>query len=217
MNDNIMEESPVIDILGIKFDEEMNFKTHVRDLARAGASKLAALRRISPLLNAEGCKIVYESQVRPTLEFAPLTWMSCPLSHHALLDKLDERAQRMINICDGATGRDGPANILQHRRDVAGITVLYKATFLNTPWLTVLRGTLSRPLYATREAESSDLSLVVPRSRTSLHQRSFIPRMTRLWNVFVRSINQPEFNSVQCVKLRINNWLKCNNFTLYAM
>lgn len=77
----------------------MNFKAHVeRSGTERGYETGCSLMHLS--LSAEGCKILYETKVRPTLEYAPLTWMSCPTLYLSPLDSVDERAQR-INRCCG--------------------------------------------------------------------------------------------------------------------
>ncbi|XP_047502991.1 uncharacterized protein LOC125048371 [Penaeus chinensis] len=195
INGEVLSAKSIIKVLSIKFDEKMNFKAHVKGLARNRATELAALRPLSSSLSPESCKILYEAQVRPPLEYAPLTWISCPASYLSLLDKVDERARRIINECGGGVGFVGPAYSLQHRRDVAGVTALHKATFLDIPWLSALRGTPMRRTYAT----TSPPGLFVPRSRTSLHQRSFMPRVTR--NAFITSVDSLEHSLTQSVKV----------------
>ena len=202
-----MEESSTLDILGIKFDNKLTLKDHVKNLARKGAGKLAVLRRIAPLLDSKGCKILYESQVRPSFEYSPLSWMACPPSYLQLLDKLDHRARRMINTREGGIIPDKAPDSLQHRRDVAGLTVLHKANFQNNPWLSPLRAEVITPIHGTRGTTASEYTLKVPRSRTSLHQRSFLPHLTRLWNNFAAAIDVSLHRSAQSIKLAIHIWL----------
>ncbi|MPC18231.1 hypothetical protein E2C01_011109 [Portunus trituberculatus] len=38
------------------------------------------------------------AQVRPVLEYAPLTWSSCPPSYLTGLDRIQARAQRMVQM-----------------------------------------------------------------------------------------------------------------------
>ncbi|ROT68876.1 hypothetical protein C7M84_012938 [Penaeus vannamei] len=43
-----------------------------------------------------GICTLYAAQVRSLMEYAPLTWSSCPPSYLGLLDKIQQRAQRLI-------------------------------------------------------------------------------------------------------------------------
>ena len=202
-----IEESSTLDILGIKFDEGMTLKAHVKGLARKGAGKLAVLRRIAPLLDGKGCTILYESQVRPAFEYSPLSWMACPPSYLQLLNNLDHRARRMIIAREGGIIPAKTPASLQHRREVAGLTVLYKANFQHNPWLSPLRAEVTAPTHGTRGSTASEYTLKVPRSRTSLHQRSFLPHLIRLWNKFAPNFDVSLYRSTQSVNLAVNTWL----------
>lgn len=67
------------------------------------------------------------------LKYVPITRTFYSASYLSLLDKVNERARRIIYRFGGGTGFVGPAHSLQQKRNVAGVTALYKATFLETP------------------------------------------------------------------------------------
>nr|XP_053641009.1 uncharacterized protein LOC128694747 [Cherax quadricarinatus] len=207
MNGTMLAPGEEADILGVKFDSKLTMKNHVVNLANKAARKLTALRRISHLLDSRGCKILYEAQVRSHLEYAPLSWFACPPSHLRLLDRVENRARRLISRLDPSWMDLSFQQSLQHRRDVGGLTVMYKANIVKIPHLDPLRGQRETSFYATRRAESSNFTLAVPFSRTSLHLRSYIPRMTRVWNTFVQH-NVNEITSVDQMKMLAHRWLQ---------
>ena len=83
--------------LGILFDSRLTFTKHVKDLAGRAARKFACLRRIARFLDGEGCTAIYNFQIRFSVEYSPLVWPSCPPSYLRLLDKIQERAQTLVN------------------------------------------------------------------------------------------------------------------------
>ena len=95
--------------MGVTYDRELTYRTHI---------EMAYLRKISWLLDGRGLETLYKTQVRSFLEFACLAWMGVANKHLNLLDKVQDRAARLIT--------DSDAGHETRRRDVAGFTVVYK-------------------------------------------------------------------------------------------
>ena len=77
-------------------------------------------------LDHHGRLVVYKGFVRPVLEYCPLVWMGAASSHLAKLDKVQQRAMRMI----------GPGTLLpslEIRRTVAALSYLYKLQYITGP------------------------------------------------------------------------------------
>lgn len=203
------EES--IEILGVKFDSKMTMVAHVQDLAKRAAKKLTALRRIARFLDSGSCKILYNAQVRSHLEYAPLSWQGCPPSHLRLLDKVEERACRLIASLEAGQVRQQMHQTLQHRRDVAALTVLYKANVKKITHLQPLQVQKGERVRNTRNSLINSWPLVVPFSRTALHQRSFISRATRIWNRFAQEHSIPSITTTEEMKILAHNWLLTAN------
>ncbi|KAG0720260.1 hypothetical protein GWK47_006869 [Chionoecetes opilio] len=96
----------------------------------AGKIHIADLERSPPTLpdiiseKLVGLEILYKAQVRSSLEYACLAWGGAANKHLALLDKVQARAVRIIE--DNNAGQEPHLTTLQHRRDVAGLTVVFK-------------------------------------------------------------------------------------------
>ena len=112
-----------VDILGITYDKRMEFKTHLHSIARKASQKLTSFRRISWLLDSRGREILYKSQIRSAMEYSSLSWGGAAAMHLSLLDRVQGRARRII--MDGDPTYHPRLDSLQHRRDVAGLTVMY--------------------------------------------------------------------------------------------
>ncbi|XP_045131249.1 uncharacterized protein LOC123516157 [Portunus trituberculatus] len=100
-----------VSILGMEVDSQLSFARHLEGVARKASLRVTLLRRVQHFLNADGLLKLYKAQVRPIMEYCLLTWMSSAQSHLSLLDKVQRRAERLIqgassnnnNINRGAT------------------------------------------------------------------------------------------------------------------
>ena len=139
LDGKVLPLQPAVSILGVEVDSSLSFTGHVKKLASKAANRLNCVRRIAHLLDAPGVSNLYAAQVRSVMEYAPLTWSSCPPAYLGLLDKVQHRAQRLIN-----SQQLPPIQSLQHRRDVAGLCATYKIhrggalhlATLRQPWTT---------------------------------------------------------------------------------
>ena len=199
-----------IKILGVTYDSKLTFRTHITQLTRTAAGKLTCLRRISWLLDARGRELLYKSQVRSSLEYSCLAWGGAASSHLGLLDRIQRRAERII--WDGQQEHGSTLHSLQHRRDVAGLTVLYKVQKVRVPHLLPLRQVKRRVELSTRGVTVAPTALLVPRSNTSHHQRQFVQMYVRWWNEFLASAMCSDDPcvaelSVQKFKVLVHRWL----------
>ena len=156
-----------INILGIQFDERLSFTEHVKELASRTAKRFACLRRVGYLLDGEGCTMLYNSQIRSLMEYSPLTWSSCPPSYLELLDKIQERVQRLANS-RRHTQEPATFQSLRHRRAVSGLCVFYKVQVKRCPHIANLRLPPSpTAVHDTRQSPRTGLEVDIPFARTS--------------------------------------------------
>ncbi|XP_045101390.1 uncharacterized protein LOC123498345 [Portunus trituberculatus] len=208
-----------IEILGVEVDSRLQFDRHLEKVARNASSKVNLLRRMKHLLHADGLLTLYKAQVRPIMEYAPLTWMSSARCHLSLLDKVQRRAERLIS---GATHHqqhqphwrrrqrqqeEQQRHDLEHRRRVAALTVLHKAQVQRVPHLTDLRATWRRHEVGTRTVSANDLLLEVPRSHSSTHQRAFTSAAVVWWNELTTDVDVRGL-STQQIKVAAHRWLR---------
>ncbi|XP_045103032.1 uncharacterized protein LOC123499296 [Portunus trituberculatus] len=103
----------------------------------------------------------------------------------SLLDKVQDRARRLISTKALPDEQAPLLQPLQHKRDVAGLCATYKIHKEGAPHLSALRQPWAAPHpHSTREA-CTENHLTVPFARTETFLRSFVPRYTRLWNNLV--------------------------------
>ncbi|KAG0715687.1 hypothetical protein GWK47_011388 [Chionoecetes opilio] len=137
--------------------------------------------------------------------------MSCAASHTRRLDSIQRRALRLV---DAADPPDPPAQFepvspldsLEHRRDIAALVVFHKAQVQGVPHLARLRQPPRIVTRSTRMVLTSGDTVEVPRSRASQHQRTFVGRVSRMWNIFTAAVPHIQEMNTQSVKLAANRW-----------
>lgn len=207
MNGNVMEEKVHLSILGVTFDSTLRFKKHIQNIARVATMKLSHLRRIAHLLTAESIQQLYKSQIRSSLEYAMLAWSGAARTHLALLDRIQDRAERLANT-RAVTGEVPAIDALQHRREVGGLTVMYKAYTMEVEHLAPLRQPLQTSVYPTRAATTAGRrSVVIPHPHSTQFQRAFIYKFSLLWNNVCPNLDSDSFSSVNLFKARVNTHL----------
>ena len=205
-NENILPISDCISILGVDFDKRLNFGQHLNEITRKASLRVSTLRRMKHLLDARGLQTLYRAQVRPFLEYAPLAWMSTPKSYLTRLDKVQLRAQQLIAETPSDENYIAVPDVpLEHRRDVAILTVMHKAQIQRVTHLQDLQLPTRRPQRTTRSVLSSECQVDIPGSSSSIHQRTYICRAARLWNAFTASVDVAPLNTNQ-VKSAAHRW-----------
>ncbi|XP_063879412.1 uncharacterized protein LOC135110716 [Scylla paramamosain] len=160
---------------------------------------------MSWLLDDKGLEILYKAQVRSYPEDSCLVWGGAASRHLSLLDRVQARAVRFIK---DSGGRNKPKlHSLQHRRDVAGLAVMYKIQQQRIPHLQALRQPLRRAQVTTRAVTLMPAELFQCRCRTWHHQRQYVHHYSELWNTLIAA--QIDFSkmNLQQFKECVNVWL----------
>lgn len=158
--------------------------------------------------------MLYNSQVRSLMEYSPLVWSSCPPSYLHLLDKVQDRAHRLVENKRQEHNTPIIFQSLQHRRDVSGLCVFFKIHKLKSNHLASLRLPASTSTHHTRRAYLTGNELLIPFARTEQYMRSFHPRYSRLWNLLMQDINMSQIQSMQSFKKAAHEWRLVNSHIL---
>ncbi|KAG0713256.1 hypothetical protein GWK47_016610 [Chionoecetes opilio] len=151
---------------------------------------------MSWLLDGKGLEVLYKAQVRSAMEYACFGWGGAANKHLALLDKVQGRAVRLIR--DSGAGQEPRLHSFQHRRDVAGLTVMYKVHQQRVPHLHTLRHPLRRAQVTTRAIALTPAELLQPRCRTWHHQGPFVYVYVGWWNALLASQPRLGAAAAQC-------------------
>ena len=80
----------------VNIDKKLDFKFHVSEVCRKAGRQLNALRRQSRLLNTLGKMKVFNAFIRANLNYCPLVWVNRNKTDLARLEKVQERALRLV-------------------------------------------------------------------------------------------------------------------------
>ena len=61
-------------LLGIKFDNKLNFDSHISDLCQKAATQLNVLERLKSFIGFEERKVLIQSFVHSNCNYCPLVW-----------------------------------------------------------------------------------------------------------------------------------------------
>ena len=84
-------------ILGIYFDNKLNFEEHVSKLCKKASQKLdVLLARVSSFMSCRQRKIIMNAFIQSQFSYCPLLWMCHSRSIHTKINKIHERALRIV-------------------------------------------------------------------------------------------------------------------------
>ena len=96
VGENNVTEKNQVKLLGIIIDNELKFDDHITKICRKANSKLSALSRLARYLSMKQKKLLYMSFIEAQFKYCPLTWMFCSRSCNNKINKLHERALRLV-------------------------------------------------------------------------------------------------------------------------
>ena len=84
--------------LGVYIDNRLTFNEQIKQSSIKAARQLNALSRISKFLNFKSKKSIFQSFIMSNFTYSPLVWHFCGKNNNSKLEKIQERALRIV--CD---------------------------------------------------------------------------------------------------------------------
>ena len=94
--DTVIKSEEHVNALGVIIDNKLNFTEHISAVCKKAARQLNALARISNYLDIKSRKIIYQSFVASNFNYCPLVWHFCGKVNNSKLEKIQERALKII-------------------------------------------------------------------------------------------------------------------------
>ena len=91
MDGSILEEKTSFKMLGLTFSSELDWGSYIIIIAKTASKKIEALIRSVKFLSREIALYLYESTLRPCMEYCCHVWAGAPSCYLELLDKLQKR------------------------------------------------------------------------------------------------------------------------------
>ena len=91
IGDNLIFNENVVELLGITFDNAMNFHTHVSGLCKKASQKMHALSRIAKYMGLERRRMIMKYFILSQFGYCPLIWMFHSRKLNNRINRLHER------------------------------------------------------------------------------------------------------------------------------
>ena len=130
VGDEKVWESSYEVLLGLTIDKSLKFDMHLNVICKKVGQKISALARLIHLVPLEKKKILMRSFIESQFAYCPLIWMFCSRSMNNRINRLHERALRVVyndyvNSFESLLVRDGSVSIL-HRNIQRVALEMYK-------------------------------------------------------------------------------------------
>ena len=96
VQNNIIVPQKSIKVLGVSLDDHLNFNTHVSNICRRASRQIMAFKRIAKYLNLSNRELTYKSFISSNFSYSPTSWIFCGKQNTNKLNKLQERALRIV-------------------------------------------------------------------------------------------------------------------------
>ena len=83
-------------LLGMTIDKNLNFNLHLKTLCKKTNQKVSALARIVPFLPFHKRHIIMKTFIESQFSYCPLVWMYCSRSMNTRINRIHERALRLL-------------------------------------------------------------------------------------------------------------------------
>ena len=120
-------------LLGITLDNKLKLNTHVTNLCRKASQKLHALSRVSHYMTHKQRKIIMQSFILSQFGYCPLVWMLHSRKLNTRINKLHERALRLVYQEENTTFEEllkKDESFTIHERNIQTLGIeLYKVAY----------------------------------------------------------------------------------------
>ena len=97
LDNAFLESEESVKLLGVKIDQNLNFEEHVAFLLKEGNKKLHALMRVSKYItDKDKLKLIMRTFIESQFNYCPLIWMCHSRELNRKINKLHERALRVV-------------------------------------------------------------------------------------------------------------------------
>ena len=105
ISNKCIQNSSCEKILGVNFDNKLNFNSHITKLCKKAGQKLHALARVSNFMSVNQKKVIMNAFISSQFSYCPLIWMCHSRSLNTKINKIHERALR-IDCNDNSSSFD---------------------------------------------------------------------------------------------------------------
>ena len=172
--------------LGVEIDEFLTWDTHIASVSKKVSSGISIMRKIKPFIPISSLLNIYQSIVEPYFDYCSIVWNGIGDNLADKLQKLQNRAARVITGADYLTptneilNKFGWSN-LKERRNKQKALMMFEIVNGMTP--RYLKDIFSaRPGASVYNLRTSLDDIAIPRARTDYYRKSFAFTGAKIWN-----------------------------------
>ena len=186
INDHPVKQVSSTKSLGVHIDQNINWECHIQNICKKIASAFGAIKRIRHLTPFNILINVYDSLVQPHFNYCSVFWGNCGSGLCENLQKLQNRAARILMCANYDSNIDELFRALgwrklKYQRLESAAVMMYKSLHGMTPEYLSSRFVFRNDVtsYQLRNTENK---LALPQSRTNYLKKSFSYSGAGLWN-----------------------------------
>ena len=123
-------------LLGIKIDGSLSFTEHVGELCNKAIQKLHALSRVAKFMNTEKRRIIMKAFINSQFSYCPLVWMFHSRTLNNRINKIHERAMRLVHDDNVSSFQELLNSFTIHERNIQTLAIeLFKVVNKISPVL----------------------------------------------------------------------------------
>ena len=111
-------------MVGLTFSSKLDWDSYIISIAKTASKKIGTLIRSMKFLSPVVALCLYKSTTCPCMEYCCHVWAGAPNCYLELLDKLQKRIYRTVDLSLAAS-----LEPLAHRRNVASLSLVYRYYF----------------------------------------------------------------------------------------
>ena len=170
---------------GIGFDENITWRNHIDYVAKKASKGIGLLRRSKDLLESNTLKTIYNATVLPYFDYCALVWDNCLQTIKNKLEKLHNKAARIITgnsyeiRSDAVRSKLGWVTLQERRDKIMSKLMKQIVDKKSIDYLQDLFTISSNSVYSLR---SNNCSLLLPKPNINTLKSSFSYRGAAAWN-----------------------------------
>ena len=86
-----MESYPILKLLGVSIDGQMNFKEHIGEVTRKASKQVGVLLRLRNIIPQSAKLKIYKTAILPLLTYCHIVWHFCAASDALKLERVQEK------------------------------------------------------------------------------------------------------------------------------
>ena len=176
----LIKQVPVCKSLGVKIDQNLKWDHHIQMISKKVASGISAIKRVRNFVPHETLLTIYRALVQPHFNYCSAVWGNCNKGLSEKLQKLQNRATRIISFSNYDASLNELFQALNWRKLDLSI-LMYKTLNHETPEHLSSKF-INRTDVTPYHLRNTVNKLALPLPRTEHFKKSFSYGGAALWN-----------------------------------